>query len=205
MKHLVRVVALLGIAAIPAVAQAQPSVGVRVGVNLANLSSDPAPPSPVELETLTGLVAGAFVTLPITEVFAFQPEVLFSRQGAKVSDSTMTVRTKLDYVQVPLLARIRTGTRSPLAIVFGPSLGFRTGATLSGPGIPAEATAGYEDQFKGFDFGLAAGAVIDVGHLVFDARYTWGLTNILKDSIEGEPNTDKAKNRVLSLSAGVRF
>ena len=203
MKHLVRVFILLVVIGLPAAAQAQVSGGVRAGVNLANLSGDPEPP--VGFDTLTSLVAGAFVTVPVNEIFAFQPEALYSRQGTKISDSGITARTKLDYVQVPLLARVRTGAHSPLAILFGPSLGFRTGASLSAPGIPAEATEGFEDGFRTFDFGIAAGAEIGAGPLVFDARYTWGLTNILKDTFQGEPNSDKAKNRVLSLTAGLRF
>ena len=203
MKHLVRVVAVLGIVALPAAAQAQ--VGVRVGVNSANLSLDPKPPEPPEVERLIGLVAGVFVTLPVNEIFAFQPEALYSRQGAKFSDSGETLRAKLDYVQLPLLARLRTGARSPLVALFGPSLGFKIRARLGGPDIPQEVQEGFDDQFKGFDFGLVAGAAVEAGPFVLDGRYTWGLTNIVKDTIEGEPNSDKARNRVLSFSAGLRF
>ena len=203
MKHLVRVVAVVGILVVPAAAQAQ--VGVRVGVNSANLSVDPKPPEPPEIERLIGFVAGAFVTLPVNDIFGFQPEALYSRQGAKLTDSGVTLRAKLDYVQVPLLARVRTGARSPLAVLFGPSLGFKTRARLSGPNIPDEVNEAFDEQFKGFDFGLVAGAAFEAGPLVLDGRYTWGLTNIAKDTFEGEPNSDKARNRVLSFSLGLRF
>jgi hypothetical protein len=40
---------------------------------------------------------------------------------------------------------------------------------------------------------------------VFDGRYTWGMTNMVKDTFGGEPTIDNQKNRVFSFSAGVRF
>jgi Outer membrane protein beta-barrel domain len=200
--HLVRVVALLGIVAMPLAAYAQPSVGVRVGFNLATLTSDPPPLAPLELKTRSGLVAGGFVTLPINNALAFQPEALYSRQGTKYTYSSATGGTELNYIQVPLLARVRTGVRSPLAVLVGPSLGVR----IEGPErISPAFIAGPDEVFRRFDLGLATGAVLDVGHVVFDGRYTWGLTNVLKDSIGGEPTTDKQKNRVFALSAGLRF
>jgi len=201
-KQLVRAVAVLGIVAVPAAAHAQVSGGVRAGVNLANLSIDNSPP--FDLENLAGLVAGGFLTLPLNGVFAFQPEVLYSRQGAKFHDQDVTARTKIDYVQVPALARVRLGTRSPLSVLFGPSFGFKTGARFSTTGTPTDDSQDLGDQIKGFDFGLAAGAGLDVGHLVVDARYTWGLTNIAK-AAANPTDQDHVKNRVLSLSIGVRF
>jgi hypothetical protein len=40
---------------------------------------------------------------------------------------------------------------------------------------------------------------------VLDGRYTWGLTNIVKETVGAEPTSDNAKNRVLSISVGLRF
>jgi hypothetical protein len=47
---------------------------------------------------------------------------------------------------------------------------------------------------------------VDVGHFVLDGRYTWGLTNIAKNTdLEPGDTESSAKHRVLSLSAGIRF
>ena len=198
MKHLVRVVAVLGIAAIPAAAQAQPSVGVRAGVNLATLTPHPDPV--VDLERATGFVVGAFVALPVNNVLGFQPEALYSRQGTKLDGASTSIRTKLDYLQFPLLARVRIGMRSPLAVLVGPSLGVRTRTSYDVTGtldfFPDAATT-----FRRFDLGIATGAALDVGKVVVDGRYTWGVRNI------HDPTFDpvKQKNRVFSLSAGLRF
>ena len=45
------------------------------------------------------------------------------------------------------------------------------------------------------------GLAVEAGRLVFDGRYTWGLTNISKDT--NDPGT--AKHRVFSATVGVRF
>ena len=47
---------------------------------------------------------------------------------------------------------------------------------------------------------MVAGVTGDIGRLVLDGRYTWGLTNI-----EKEATADKTKNRVISLTLGLRF
>jgi Outer membrane protein beta-barrel domain len=203
LKQLFRFVAVLGILAVPAAAHAQISGGVRAGVNLADLAFDPSPP--VDSKNLAGLVAGAFITVPLTDMVAFQPEALFSMQGSKFSEQGMTIKTKIDYLQVPLLGRFRVAKGSPLAVLAGPSLGFKTHASFEGPGIPDEFGDEFEDSVKGFDAGLVAGAALDIGHFVVDGRYTWGLTNLAKDpSGSGDPG-GSAKNRVFSFSAGVRF
>jgi hypothetical protein len=49
--------------------------------------------------------------------------------------------------------------------------------------------------------GLVAGAALELGPLVLDGRYTWGLVNIAKDT--SDPGT--AKNRVFSATIGIRF
>jgi hypothetical protein len=176
-------------------AHAQTSFGVKAGVNLANLSIDEADDT-FEPENRTGFVAGVFVTLRGGGIFAFQPEALISSQGAKFSDSVNSGTAKIDYFQVPLLARIGP---SNVALVVGPSIGFRINAKLSGDGISVD-NEDFSDQIKRMDFGLVAGVTADVGKLVLDGRYTWGLTNI-----EEEATADKTKNRVISLTLGLRF
>jgi Outer membrane protein beta-barrel domain len=204
-KQLLSLVAVLGILAVPAVAHAQVGGGVRAGLNLADLAFDPSPP--VDSKFLNGLVVGVFATIPVNDVVAFQPEGLFSMQGTKFTEEGVTVKTKIDYFQIPLLGRFRVAKGSPVAVLVGPSLGFKTNASFDGPGVPAEFSQDFEDSVKAFDFGIVAGVTADVGrYFVVDGRYTWGLTNIAKNSdLEPGETEGSAKHRVLSLSAGIRF
>lgn len=175
-------------------ATAQTSFGVKAGLNLANLSISEADDT-FDPENRTGLVAGVFVTVRGGGIFAFQPEALVSMQGAKFTDGSDSGAAKIDYFQVPLLARIGP---SNVAFVVGPSIGYRIRAKLSGTGLTEDED--FSDQIKRMDLGLVAGLTADVGRLVLDGRYTWGLTNI-----EEEATADKTKNRVISLTLGLRF
>lgn len=175
-------------------ATAQTSLGVKAGINLANLSISTADDT-FEPENRTGFVAGVFVTIRGGGIFAFQPEVLVSSQGAKFSDGSDSGTAKIDYLQVPLLARIGP---SNVGIVVGPSIGYRIKAKLSGAGLTEDQD--FSDQIERMDVGLVAGVTGDIGRLVLDGRYTWGLTNI-----EKEATADKTKNRVISLTLGLRF
>src|SRR5688500_20922 len=111
-------------------ATAQTTFGVKAGLNLANLSISDADDT-FEPENRTGLVAGVFVTARGGGIFAFQPEFLVSMQGAKFTDGSDSGPAKIDYFQVPLLARVGP---SKVGFVGGPSIGYGTRAKRAGRG-----------------------------------------------------------------------
>jgi hypothetical protein len=182
-------------------ARAQDRGGVRVGLNLANLSGNDTSDLG-DTDTRSGLVVGLFGVVPLNEHFAFQPEVLFSQQGAKLEDGSDDATIKLDYLQIPLLARIRLGMSpsAPVHALFGPSFGFRTNAEVDVNGETIDDNDEFEDQTESFDIGLVAGVGVNAGPAVVDARYMWGLRNIDKTGDGSE-----VKNRVFSISVGFRF
>ena len=173
------------------------SVGVKAGFNLANVTIDEPGRNISDPKNTVGFVAGVFFIAPTSGLLAFQPEVLFSMQGAKLTEGSNSTSLKLEYVQVPLLARIKP-PKFPLGMVVGPSVGFRTSSKLSVRGVDEDLDL--EDEIEGTEVGWVAGVILDVAHVVLDGRYTWGLTNIAKDSSDGE-----IKNRVFSLTLGFRF
>ena len=76
---------------VPAVSQAQgPSFGLKAGLNMADLSGSRI----VDSDARTGLTVGAFASVPVHSAVAIQPEVVFSRKGAK--------RAAYDYDAFPL-------------------------------------------------------------------------------------------------------
>jgi len=49
---------------------------------------------------------------------------------------------------------------------------------------------------------MVAGAGLDAGrHLVIDARYFWGLTDVNRDTSDG----NHLRNRAFTILAGLRF
>jgi hypothetical protein len=174
-------------------ARAQDRGGVRFGYNAATLSTDEQGFDP---KVRSGFVVGLFGVVPVNGMFAVQPEFLYSQQGAKVEDGSDKATLKIDYVQIPVLGRIRLGANSPAFLLVGPSFGFRTRAEADFGGD----TQSFKDDVKGNDVGLVTGISVYSGMFVVDGRYTWGLMNI--DDTGDVSNT---KNRVFSVSAGIRF
>lgn len=194
MKKAIILATLLIVFATPAAAQTDPVFGAKVGINFANLSFDPDDEE--DTESRTGFAAGVLMVIPINARFAFQPEALFSQQGAKAEGQDASI--KLDYINIPLLANINlSGGSNPVSLLVGPQLGFR---------ISAKAEAGEEevdidDETESFDFGIVTGIAATIKNFIIDARYLWGLSNI--NALEDDDQ--KVKNRVFTISVGVLF
>lgn len=195
MKKAILVIALLLATVLPAAAQSGTAFGIKAGVNFANLSFDPDDEESVE--SRTGLVVGALVLVPVNPRFAFQPEFLYSQQGATQDEGDGKI--KLDYFNIPLLANINltSGTENSFSLIVGPQLGFRTSAKAEFEGEEED----FKDETESFDFGMVLGVAGTMKNFLIDARYTWGLSNINKI----ESDAQKVKNRVFTISAGILF
>ena len=203
MKQAFIVVALLVAIASPAAAQGT-TFGARVGVNFANLSFDPDEEA-IDTSTRTAIVAGAFVVIPINPRFAFQPEVLYSEQGAKGTDELGTEGTfKFNYVNIPLLANIGLSDGpNRVSLLVGPQIGFRTSAKLKveDEELDFEEEIDLDEDTESTDFGLVAGIAANIRNFVIDARYTHGFSNINAD----DDDDQKIKHRVFTISVGISF
>ena len=172
--------------------------GVKGGMNIANVdvSDDGASPS---LDPRIGLVAGGFVRMPINAWLALQAEGLYAEKGARFEDSGIDAKLILNYVEVPVLARVR------LARLFyataGPSMAFLLQAKARTRFSGATEDIDISDEVQSFDFGLAMGGGVELGRLIIDGRYTLGLRDADKDTTD----TSTMKNRTISFTAGFRF
>lgn len=204
LSSIVPVLFVLVCGASTAVAQ-EISVGVKAGVNFANLKFDPDD-NDLDLDNRMGLVAGAFLVVPVTPQFAIQPEALFSMKGATmpmIEDSDAQGRVKLDYLDVPVLARFSSPstTGTSLHLFAGPSFNFRLSAK-SGVEVNGESSdEDVSDQVERFELALVVGGGVEFGRLLIDGRYSWGLSNLNKD----DQDEMKIRNRVFAVMAGVRF
>lgn len=176
-----------------------PQFGVKGGVNLSNVTGDDVNDS----EQLTSFHLGVFMELPISERFSFQPEVLYSGQGFAGLDNE--VEYQLDYIQVPLLAKVYLV--KGLYAEAGPQFGFKVKEEIDyKPGADGgEIEIDIDDSYiKNFntDLALGAGYKFDNG-LSVSARYNLGLTKIFKDDTLLE-NID-AKNSVWQFGVGYSF
>jgi len=162
-------------------AQAQVKLGIKGGVNFADLDGT------FNTSMRTGFHAGAVLEIKAFQNFAIQPELLYSMQGAKVSDVFNASKDyNFSYVTVPVLAKFYLIT-DVLSIEAGPQFAFLVDDNLENT-IKTES----------FDFGAVGGAGLNIGkHLFAQAHYVVGLTEV-------STNSD-VKNRVIQLSLGYNF
>ena len=190
------VLALLFTLAGAAPAAAQITYGARVGINFADVSFDAGEDVPTSGRK--GLLAGVFVTIPLGWL-TVQPEAIYTVKGTSLDIDGVTSDYIVDYVEVPVLARLRL-PRNAYAVA-GPSMAFRLRARNRIPFGGSTEEFDLEDDVESFDLGIVGGVGLDAGRWVLDARYTHGLSDVDTDTSDAV----RARNRVVSLSAGIRF
>ena len=174
-------------------ATAQMAYGVKAGVNYADVSFD----GEVASSGRVGLLAGGFATIPLFGWLAVQPEVIYTVKGTAVDVADIKSDLIVDYVEVPLLARI--SIRRKIYVAVGPSMAFRVRARSRTAFGGSTEEIDLKEDVESFDLGVVGAAGIDLGRWVFDGRYTHGLSDI------DARDDAKMRNRVLSVSAGIRF
>ncbi len=188
---------------IAAPVQAQTTIGVKGGINVANISTS-ATDLPDVIDSKTGFVGGGFVTFGFG-LLAIQPELLYSQKGFKAEELGQTAQLGTNYIEIPVLlkAQFKLAMLRP-AIYAGPVVSFETGCNLDvlGVSFSCDDDEGFVDR-KTTDWGAAFGANLDffLGPvtLLLDARYQLGLAN-LADVADSD---ESVKNRVWQIMAGV--
>jgi hypothetical protein len=182
-----------------AFAQDRATVGVKGGAIFANLSFE-TDDRTSSFDYRPGFTGGLFVVWPADRRVALQTEARFSQKGAKFERPSVSGRTTINYLEVPVLARASSAEFGGASFhVFpGPSFAIRlSGETES----TVEGQEGrVEEDFERFDVGVVAGAGVELGRLVVDGRYTWGLLDI-----DEQVDQVKIRNRSFAVMAGIRF
>lgn len=207
---------LLLLLALPFVASAQPTFGVKAGLGVANLYGfeDGDLSAGVEKSPVLGFTGGVMAQLPLSPSFAVRPEVLFTMKGTKIS-SEVTVggttveasqTTRINYVEVPVMARVAlpVGPFADAGILVGPTVGFKLSESLKAERDGVEINIGdsADDFAKSFDAGVAVGAEYGSGPFAVEARYTYGLLGVNEDD---DDEDFSVKNGVFSITGAFRF
>jgi hypothetical protein len=185
--------------------------GVKGGVNLANIGGSDIAEFESDLgistESKAGLVAGAFAEFMIGNMFAIQPEVLYSQKGFKASVTGGEDKLKADYVETAVLLKINIpieGSKVHPHVYAGPAVGLKASCKIEESGSPSESCEDGGLLIKSTDFGVAfgGGVSVDVGgaEVGVDVRYTLGLT-----SVDDDPDPYHITNKVISIMGTVGF
>ena len=161
-------------------------LGVKAGANISNFTGA-SNAADVKAKTLVGFHGGGFVSLFVGDIFAVQPEVLFSTQGAKIENTVGSTDYKLDYINIPVMLKLRSP--GGFFVEAGPQIGFKVHETKYGTS---------EDFAKSTDFSIAGGlgyhSSIGLG---IGARYTAGISKLGNVSSSSTPDW---KNGVIQIS-----
>ena len=205
LRHLTRAAGLAALLILvcgsPALAQI-PGLGVKGGINLATQKTSGEDGGDDGLKSLPALVAGVFMTFPIASWLEFQPEALYSVKGSKFEDEAFVSKVLIDYLEVPMLARVsRRGGRLGYYAAGGPYVALRLRARTRTEFSGATEELDIAEDVERLDFGVSAGGGVEWRSFVFDARYSHGV----KDLDADRSDEIKVTNRAITLTAGFRF
>jgi len=160
------------------------SLGPKAGVNISNYTG-----GDIDSDALVGYHLGAVLNYGFGDVFSIQPEVLFSTQGAKVSNGGAKNDFKISYVTVPIMLKFKTN--GGFYFEAGPQAGFRTSSDLGDQSI--------NNFAKNLDISLGAGIGFQskIG-LGVGARYVAGLTKV--GNFSGQNINPDFRNSVIQAS-----
>ena len=167
--------------------------GIKGGINFTNMTSDIL----IEKEYKIGFHIGILSEITFGDKFSLQPEILYSTYGAKgkaimIGGPSITTEYKLDYIQIPILAKIYL--YKGLSLEIGPSFNFlvndkkiRESNTITDIGEKFEFSG-----ILGISYKLSSG-------FIGSFRYTNSLTNAL------DQNYYETKNYGFLIGIGYLF
>jgi opacity protein-like surface antigen len=183
-------------------AQSPVSFGLKGGMNISNFSG-----SDFEYDAKTGLMFGAMLEFSVPALpFGIESGVYYTQKGAKVEDSGVSGKVKLDYIEVPLMAKFQLGPPGPITphFLIGPYIGFNMNAEAEFDDGEVFGGVDIDDLTKSTEFGGVAAVGLDfslgVTKLNAQARYSYGFTSVFEDDAD-----DGEKNAVLSVALGITF
>ena len=141
----------------------------------------------------------------VTDQISFQPEVLYSKQGAGVKTHDGADEKIVTHnINIPLMGRYEI--MEGLNLEFGPQLGFLVSAQNKYELNNSKTKTTVTDDYKTFDFGLNFGAGYKVtDELEINARFTKGLSNINNVFPEGMNNNYKITNTYFSIGVAYKL
>ena len=159
-------------------ANAQLEVSLKGGVNLSKWSAQEID----SIETSIGFHIGLGTIIRMGNSFAFEPEVLFSRQGTKIEE----VKIAASYLRFPLMFQFRS--TSGFYAETGPDIGFFITAKAKTENASGNVTLSSPELAWGIGLGYQTASGFGVG-----IRYSLGVSDVTKE------DETSVKNNVLGF------
>lgn len=162
--------------------------GVKAGLNYASETGTNiiVNSTNYNTEAITSYHVGVVAQIGLFKGVAFQPELLYSTQGATYKNTISEFKNELGYIAIP--AVLILDLNKTFSLELGPQASF----------LLSEKKAFNVQDSNTFDFSAVGGLGIKVTKSLFlQARYVLGLTEISKDA--------QTTNSVVQVSAGILF
>lgn len=155
--------------------------GIKAGANYANVTG-----SKINTNAIVNYHAGIVAKIGLTKGLSFQPELLYTTQGASYESALADYKNELGYIVIPAMLQIHLS--KSITLDMGPQVGF----------LLNEKNIFDVQKSNTFDASANAGLGLKITNSIFaQARYCVGLTKL-------QPNSD-IKNNVVQLSLGILF
>jgi hypothetical protein len=170
--------------------------GLKAGLNLANLESDLLP----NTDYKTAYHIGGLAHIHLSSHFALQPEIVYSRQGAEIKNSTVE-EWDVDYVNIPVMVQYMN---RGLRLETGPQIGFVANAEREFTN--GNENDGLKDELKSTDFSWGVGiSYLSLINLGVGVRYNYGINNINDILTAAGVRNPEVNNRVFQFSVFYQF
>lgn len=172
---------------------AQSSMGVKGGVNLANVYGNDVEGANI----LAAFSGGVFEHFNFAGLLAVQPELIYDGEGAKGDGATLS----LGYIDIPVMVQLKT----PVGFYAeaGPQIGVLVSAKAKADGESDNVSGDFKRTNLSACFGVGFGFI---GGLKLGARYNLGLTNIFKTAGEDvDPANPSPSAKTGSFTVGLSF
>ena len=153
----------------PTTLLAQGELGIKLGPSFGDISNKGLLPG--NLDKRTGFAAGLYIGYR-TGILGFGIEGLYAQRGAESDSANAVAPTKLDYIDVPVYAKILIPIDLIQPFIYaGPQVSFEVRCrTANGQDCPS----GHQKH----DYAMIFGAGIGFGGLSLEGRYVYGLKDL---------------------------
>lgn len=181
------------------------SIGIKAGANLSNIYDSQS--SDFQADPKLGFAAGGFLSIPIGNFLAVQPELLFSQRGFQGSRSVLlsnySFTRTTNYIDIPLLLAFKPIPF--ITILAGPQYSYLISQNykFNNEFINLDQQEDFEnDNIRKNTLCLTGGFDINLDKIVIGIRAGWDL---MDNNGDGTSTTARYKNTWTQATVGFRL
>ena len=173
-------------------AQERPKPGIKTGLNITNITN-------TNYDFKQDFYVGGFLTLPFSNFYILQPELIYSRQGAKLRfNGSSSSKIEIDYFSLAIANKFLIFKKSNFYAVIGTFIDFKINDNLE---------SSWEDIFFiifNWDIGIFMGLEYELSqNFGVEFRYKRGFADLPK--IDQTYQDGKQSNTVYQIGLKYKF